>query len=829
MSEQFTVTGRILFNTEGFERGIVRASKKLKNFGSAANRAGRDLTTAVSLPLSLAAAAAIRTATSFELAQRKIQALRPTNNIEKLTKSARELGASTIFTAEEVSQLQLSLAKLGKSDREIQQVQSTVLKFAQAMDQDLATSGEFLVKTMNRYAESLKEVGDTQAQAAYVGNLFASVAANTALDAQKLAAALNYVGSEAAVYGITLEDTAAILGLLADRGFDASRGGTALRRILAQLGKDGYTASEAIEELLNPTRGFSEELEKFGLRGAGPAAALGGLRDEFEALKETIGSSNSFLNEFALVLDNSLSASFKRVKSAAQEVSIAFTTEFGDAIRTITDNIVRLLRGFAELPKPIKRIVVGLGAFLAVAGPVLTILGALTAAVGALGLALTLAFGPAGVVVAAIATVLGVAATAIVLLTENTDAAAMSMDELRRKVYESNEEFRVMSTSDLVSEDRLRRVAQLQFEIEGLTKKLEKLRSSAVGSSYNRQIEATTKRISELKDEQKKLNDEFKKFLSVQDDIIKAQKEAIESGTFIGPVIPDFASDGEGGVADDFGTTLQALLDQRQEILNRINSIKGEAKGGGLFQTDELKKQDSLLSQIESTLKLLGITFDKNGKQVKKLDENFTEVPKTLQKLDSSGQKVKETFKLMTDEEAMKRFDTALAGLGVPLQALKTGANEAYVAVQDIVNELEKEELLSNISDIENVALAIGDIFGSAFKTALDGTESLAESIRTTLTDAITSLIAKLAALAIAWGVVALLATIATGGSNLGKAATSIKSAGFGNFILDGLGLGSFDTRSQSGGNLRVEGVLSGSDVVLSSRRGATALDRIYG
>ena len=100
-------------------------------------------------------------------------------------------------------------------------------------------------------------------------------------------------------------------------------------------------------------------------------------------------------------------------------------------------------------------------------------------------------------------------------------------------------------------------------------------------------------------------------------------------------------------------------------------------------------------------------------------------------------------------------------------------------------------------------------------------------AISTTLGDAIKSLIAKLAGLAIAWGVVALLATIATGGGNLAKAAGAIKSVGFTNFAMGGLGLGSFAPKSTGGTSVR--GVLSGSDVVLTSRRGATALDRIYG
>lgn len=868
-TDQFTVKGSIVFNTEGFERAMNRASRKLKTFGNAASRSGREITSTLSIPMALLAGAAIKVATEFDLAQRKIQALNPRGNIDKLTKSARELGASTIFTASEVSGLQLSLAKLGKSETEIQNLQGTILKFAQAMDQDLATSGEFIVKTMNRYAESLKLVGDQQEQAAYVGNLFASVAANTALNAENLASSLNYVGSEAAVYGITLEETAAILGLLADRGFDASRGGTALRRILAQLGKDGYSASEAIEALLEPSRGFSAELEQFGLRGAGPAAALGGLREEFETLKDTIVSSSGFLNEFALILDNSLSASFKRVKSAAQEVGIAFTEEFGDTIRLITSNITRLLRKFAALPKPIKRIVVGITAFVAVSGPLLAAIGALSLALGSL----FLAFGPVGVAAMAVSAILGTAVLGIVTMTENTDTATMSMDDLRRKVYESNDAFKELAKSELVTRERLEEVARLQFEIESLNAELDRLNRANVGSSYDRQIDKVITKIRELKTEQAALNDEFKKYLDTQDDIKKAQEAAIASGTFTGPLVPDYIADGEGGVKDNLGVLLETLKQQRQEILNRKNEIIAGAKGGLLFDPEQLRKEEAALKEIEGTLKLLGITFNKEGKEkalpftenlIKAFEELNPEIAGIVgeqTKLQASIAKLERVRALLTErskeEYATQGFineetEKSLVMNAALLEYYK--AQDAYTkeiaksnkSVSELLSDLEQVPVGPSPEDVENaailnermgqlnsLALSIGDTFANAISSsivaAVEGTERFAKAIKGSLISAITALITKLAALAIAWGIIALLVTIASAGSNVGAAASAIKDAGFVNFALGNSGLGGFTRSAQGGGGLRTQGYLSGSDIVLGTRRGATALDRIYG
>lgn len=867
-TDQFTVKGSIVFNTAGFEKAMTRASKRLRTFGNQASRVGREISTTISAPMALLAGAAIKVATEFELAQRKIQALNPKGNIDKLTKSARELGASTIFTASEVSNLQLSLAKLGKSDIEIQNLQGTILKFAQAMDQDLATSGEFLVKTMNRFADSLENVGGQQEQAAYVGNLFASVAANTALNAQNLGNALNYVGSEAAVYGLTLEDTSAILGLLADRGFDASRGGTALRRILAQLGKDGYTASEAIEQLLDPTRGFSAELEQFGLRGAGPAAALGGLREEFEELRDTISNSNGFLNEFALILDNSLAASFKRVKSAAQEVGISFTTEFGDTIRIITSNLTGLLRGFANLPKPLKQIIVGFGAFLAVAGPLLAVLGAIGLAISGL-----LTFGPVGAAIAGAAIVITGAAAAVALLTENTDAASLSIDDLRRKAYASNDALKEVAKAELVSREELQKIVEFQFEIERLQRKLDRLQKSNVGSSYNNQIADLTTKIQELKDAQSTYADQVERAARARrEERQEAEKFAKDMGAAFFGFLPGQGGS-QGGSSEEVETrTVNDLLQQRREILSRIEAAQTEAlsKGKtGLFDPDNLKSLNEELKGIETLLKLVGIEFDKTGnkadkpwpgdlaKEFFKLNPEIAEIDDLSNRYAASiaelerihgnlttriNEQVAATGKASdADMESLKANEALTKVFKDRLEAVGD-LNDAFFAPQlsggfvemmeqdvDALLELFEERRAAINAFAESIGQFFGETLTNGLLSVIKGTKTFSDVLKENLVRALQAVLSKVIALIAAFVVLNILSGGAFAASGVGQSASSaLGGRNLKQFLTDGFGFGSF--RSGGGNNnLRVEGVLSGSDVVLGTRRGATALDRIYG
>lgn len=870
-SDQYTVKASIVMDTAGFEQAMTRAGRKVKSFGQQATRVGRDLTTSVSGPLLLVTAAAIKTAASFDLAQRKIQALNPKGNIDKLTKSARELGASTIFTAEQVSQLQLSLAKLGKSDKEIAAIQGTVLKFAQAMDQDLATSGEFLVKTMNRYAGSLKEVGNQTEQAAYVGNLFASVAANTALDATNLANALNYVGSEAAVYGLTLEDTSVILGLLADRGFDASRGGTALRRILAQLAKDGYSAGEAIEQLLDPTKGFSAELEQFGLRGAGPAAALGGLRVEFDELKSTISDSNGFLNEFAIILDNSITASFKRVKSAAEELSISFTSDFSGAIKIANSNIASLIRRFAALPKPIKAVIVGLGAFLAIAGPLVLISGALSTAIGAL-MASTL--GLAGILTGGIVVAIGAVAAGILLFTENTDAASMSVGELRRKLYESNEELRNAAKLEYVSKDELETLVTFQIEIERVTKKIERLQKSNVGSSYSRQIENLTSTLEDLKNQQSNYADQIERAAKARrDERVEAEKFAKETAPLLFGFTP--GKGGGGKSTDDIDArSKNDLIQERLELLRRQNALIAQAKskgGEGVFDQDQLRSVAAEIKDIESALKLLGIRFNKSKekalpftqdliKEFKRLNpeiaatvddqERYAAAVETLTNIQErlNLQKAEEFARQgAISKETTKAIVMNKAVLNFYKQQLETvsGVADKTKTIGFLLNELEEYPIVPTEEELERVgslqeqmgqvkelALGIGQAFANvvnnALTSAIEGTQTFGKALGQGLVQALQRVMVKVLALIAAFVFLNMLSGGMFAGSDLGTAATkALGGQSMGQFIASGMNLGGFKTGTE--GNLRIEGVLSGSDVVLGSRRGATALDRIYG
>ena len=796
---QNTVTTKLLLDSSQFQASMDKAANKSKNFGQTMFRLGRDLSGALTLPLALAAKNVVDTVQSFDLAQRKIAALSGQTKIfESLSKSARELGESTIFTATEVSELQLVLKKLGKSTTEIEGIQGSILQFAQALDTGLAESGEFIVQTLNRFSDTLGEVGDSAEQAAYVTDLFAAAAANSAVDAEKLRNSLNYVGSEAAAAGFRLDETTALIGLLADRGFDASRGGTALRRILAELAKDGLTAQQSLGVLLDETQGYRAELEKFGLRGGGPKAALAGLNIEFGLLLETLQNSEGFLKNVADVIDDSLFASLKKVQSAAKEFSLSLGDDVTGGLKNFLALITDLIKKASDLPGPVKKTVIGLLSFLAVLGPIALGIGAITLAVKALGLAL--AASPLGAAITAIAAIgLALASTAY-----DAEAAAKVVKE---------------ATDDIAKYTA--KAGETEISSAALDKAGVSDEDRKEAAKYLKRREVTLGRISNLEQQiasyervkadgtvaNQDLADKTRVILNRQLDILKGQNTEIDR--LLGRA-EDYQEIWNNSPVDfpQEPPWVKELLGQRDP--KKLDLGYGEVDADFEFEPfDERFAQDQAqrfwLEMLE-----YGPRYSELGKD--RWKEFIKDATTLVDKVDLSW-----TDAIEFDEP----LDEAL---GFTEEEAKEIADRFYF-LDNVVQNWSARFL--------EAVRSIGEAFSNFLVDIASGTKSFAESFRDNLVSAIDAVIRKLIALIITFGILKLLA----GGTGiLGGLANGVLSGAGGNlsgFLFNGFGFSDFAGPNGNVGinnrNLNIGGAVSGNQLVFATTRGVNANYRIYG
>jgi hypothetical protein len=184
-----------------------------------------------------------------------------TDQITQLTEDAKRLGSTTAFTASQVSELQTEYAKLGFSQEEILKVTESTLDASAALRSELGAQAALTGSVIRSFELDASE-------ASRVNDVLAKAASSSALSFEKLNTALPIVSATAKGAGVSLERTTALLGVLSDRGVDASTAATGLRNVFLDIAKKGLTFEEAMNKINTATDKNVAALDLFGKRGA---------------------------------------------------------------------------------------------------------------------------------------------------------------------------------------------------------------------------------------------------------------------------------------------------------------------------------------------------------------------------------------------------------------------------------------------------------------------------------------------------------------------------------------------------------------------------------
>lgn len=188
-------------------------------------------------------------------------------SFDDLRTQALVLGQTTAFTAEEVVKLQTELVKLGFTGKEVLNVTGPVVDFSTAVRESADAVALLTGATLKAFNLSVLETRR-------VVDVLTQGTIDTALSFGYLETALPIVSSAAEAANISLEETVAVLGVLADRGVQASTSATAFRNILIESAQRGLTYRQALELLQNSTNKLSVAFDLFGKRGAVQALIL---------------------------------------------------------------------------------------------------------------------------------------------------------------------------------------------------------------------------------------------------------------------------------------------------------------------------------------------------------------------------------------------------------------------------------------------------------------------------------------------------------------------------------------------------------------------------
>ena len=394
-------------------QALARVTRARERYSRAQETAGK-LKTGGALAIGAAAAGRfLQPAIGFGKEMSRVQALtridQNSPQFKALREQALKLGSETQFTAGDAASGQAFLAMAGFTPQAIQAALPGVLSMATAGGMDLGETADIGSNILTQFglsADQMDRVGDT----------LTAAFTRTNTDLRALGETMKYAGPVAGKLGISLEQAAAMAGVLANMGIRGSDAGTAMRASLARLASPPKAAAEALKELgvsvsdaggkMRPMEDVLADLYK-ATRKYGEVDRVSFFKDiageeaftSFMALVDAAGDGSlpklrkelegarGEAERTAKVMANNLDGDLKSLSSAWEGLRIRIADLIDGPLRSVTQWLTRVVSKVTALaqahPALTRQLLIAGGALLA-----------MTATVGSLSLAIAVLAGP---------------------------------------------------------------------------------------------------------------------------------------------------------------------------------------------------------------------------------------------------------------------------------------------------------------------------------------------------------------------------------------------------------------------------------------------------
>lgn len=258
---------------------------------------------------------------SFEAGMSEVQAISGASgkDLEKLSAKAKQMGATTKFSATESATALKYMAMAGWKTNQMVSGLSGVMNLAAASGEDLGTVSDIVTDSMTAFGLKAKDSG-------HFADVLAKASSSSNTNVAMMGETFKYVAPLAGSMKYSIEDTATAVGLMANAGIKGSQAGTELRSILTRLVKPPKDAAAALSALgisttkadgsMKPMRQTMAELrEKFSRltdsQKSQYAAAIAG-QEAMSGLLAIVNASDSDFNKLQKAIDNSSGAAKKQ-------------------------------------------------------------------------------------------------------------------------------------------------------------------------------------------------------------------------------------------------------------------------------------------------------------------------------------------------------------------------------------------------------------------------------------------------------------------------------------------------------------------------------------
>lgn len=338
--------GTLKFDTsidsKGFQSGIYGigsiAEKGLKATGA--------ILAGTATAIGAIGAASVKVGSDFEASMSKVAAISGAtgDDLKALTDKAKEMGATTKFSASESADALQYMAMAGWKTEDMLNGLEGIMNLAAASGEDLATTSDIVTDALTAFGLSAED-------STHFADVLAQASSNANTNVGMMGETFKYVAPVAGALGYTAEDTALAIGLMANSGIKASQAGTSLRSIMSRMAKPTKEVQGAMDKLgvsLTDSNGNMKSLNEVmgdlrnGFAGlseaeaAEMAAALGGQEamsgllaivnasdDDFDKLSDAIYSCDGAAKRMADTMNDNLQGQITILKSGLEGLGIS--------------------------------------------------------------------------------------------------------------------------------------------------------------------------------------------------------------------------------------------------------------------------------------------------------------------------------------------------------------------------------------------------------------------------------------------------------------------------------------------------------------------------
>ncbi|HAZ1131289.1 TPA: phage tail tape measure protein [Enterococcus faecium] len=407
--EQFSVEALLKATDSGFVKTFKDAQDAVKTFekksnsmttavGNVMRSTGASMTKYVTAPLIGIGVAAAKVGGDFEAQMSRVKAISGATGdaFEQMKQQAIDLGAKTAFSAKESAAGMENLASAGFSAQEIMKAMPGLLDLAAVSGGDVALASE-------NTATALRGFGLEASEAGHVADVFARAAADTNAEVGDMGEALKYVAPVANSMGISLEETAAAIGIMSDAGIKGSQAGTTLRGALSRLARPTKAMQDTMDNLgvsfydadgkMKPLKTQVELLKK-AFEGLTPEQqqnalvtlygqeSLSGMMalidkgpDSLGKLTKSLKDSDGAADNMARTMQDNMNSSIEQMFGAFESAAIVIQKILAPSIRKVADAISGLVEKFVSAPESTQKLVVAIGLIVAAIGPLIFMIG----------------------------------------------------------------------------------------------------------------------------------------------------------------------------------------------------------------------------------------------------------------------------------------------------------------------------------------------------------------------------------------------------------------------------------------------------------------------